>query len=200
MLIEYLVFDWTYRFSADKNITDHISFAGTIVGIILAVVAIFYSFIQAESQNRSSTEIATQIVSLRDVVKDIDLSKLKFSDELNRMSEIAKKLDALDLHVGESKTTLSSMHAEMLNLAFQIANLTGCSKTPRCLRLFVADDVQTSPTFPLWHVETGFQAVSLPLWGLLPAFRRSAGRLRPMSQTIASRTALPSGSGCNKRK
>lgn len=78
--------------------------------------------------------------------------------------------------------------------------LTGCPKTPRCLRLFIADDVQTTPTLPLWLLETGFQPVSWPFLGLLPAFRRSAGGFRPMSQTIASRTASPSGSGCNKRR
>lgn len=43
LILEYVIFDWTYRFGADKVLLDHISFAGTIISIILAVVAIIYS-------------------------------------------------------------------------------------------------------------------------------------------------------------
>lgn len=130
MMIEYFVFDWTSRFGADSNLTDHISFAGTIIGIILAVVAIFYSFVQAESQSRSSTEIAAQIGSLRDVVKEIDLSKVKFSDELDRMSDIAKRLDTLDSHVGQSNNVLSSMQSDVMRLMSQLESFKNQESQP----------------------------------------------------------------------
>ena len=47
LLSQYIIFQWTYNFGSDKNLLDHISFAGTIISIILAIVAIIYSFIQA---------------------------------------------------------------------------------------------------------------------------------------------------------
>lgn len=111
ILIEYVIFNWTYNFGSDKSLTDHVAFAGTIISIILAIVAIIYSFIQTESQNRSSTQIASQITSLRDVVKDFDLSKKEFSSELDRISEIASKLDDVNLHVNESHKVLSTVRS-----------------------------------------------------------------------------------------
>lgn len=119
LLSQYIIFQWTYNFGSDKNLLDHISFAGTIISIILAIVAIIYSFIQAESQNRSSSQIASQITSLRDVVKDIDLSKIQFANELDRIEHIASKLDDLDSHVNASHREISSVLAGVEKLSKQ---------------------------------------------------------------------------------
>ena len=116
LLSEYILFNWTYSFGSDKNLLDHLSFAGTIVSTLLAVIAIFYGFLQSESQNRSSAQIASQISSLKDVVKDIDLSKDKFSGELDRIGEIVTKLDVLDSHIGESNKGIVDLTSKIETL------------------------------------------------------------------------------------
>ncbi len=104
MLIEYIVFNWTYEYGSDSNLINQISFAGTIVSIILAVLAIIYSFVQSEGQKNDSNRIATQISSLETVVKEIDMSKVKFVSELERLEHISKKIDSVNELLESQKT------------------------------------------------------------------------------------------------
>jgi cell division protein FtsL len=82
MVSAYVFIEKVYRYGADTGIVSYVSFAGTIVSIILAVLAIVYSYYQNFSQQRDSSTIATQIDIRRQTVTDVRISKKEFSKEL----------------------------------------------------------------------------------------------------------------------
>jgi len=147
LLVQYIVFQWTFNFGSDKNLIDHVSFAGTIVSIILAIVAIIYSFIQAESQSRTSSQIASQISSLRDIIKDFDASKMKFADELDRIENIAIKLDDVGTHVHESHQEITNVREGVDEL---LLNLTEQSKLAKIKPIADGSDTESEPTKGKW--------------------------------------------------
>jgi len=89
---EYVFLDKVFKYGANEGIVSYISFAGTIVSIILAVLAIVYSYYQNFSQQRDSNNIATQIDLLRKTVNEVQITKAEFSSELSRINEISDKL------------------------------------------------------------------------------------------------------------
>lgn len=90
---QYIVQNWTMGYGNDPNVLNYVSFAGTIVSIILAVLAIVYAFFQTFSQERSSNDIATQVDLLRKIVEDVRVSKNDFVEELERIDDIREKMD-----------------------------------------------------------------------------------------------------------
>jgi len=101
---EYLFIDKVFKYGADAGIVSYVSFAGTIVSIILAVLAIVYSYYQNFSQQRDSNNIATQIDLLRNTVKDVRVSKDEFISELERINSISEKLDQSMSILAESQS------------------------------------------------------------------------------------------------
>ncbi len=101
---EYVFIEKVFRYGASEGIVGYVSFAGTIVSIILAVLAIVYSYYQNFSQQRDVNNISTQIELLRTTVHDVRVSKSEFLDELSRINEISDKLDRSLSIVGESQT------------------------------------------------------------------------------------------------
>jgi hypothetical protein len=54
----------SYQFGGSPNALGYISFAGTLVSIMLGLIAIIYSFVQSISQNTSVIEIRDQVERL----------------------------------------------------------------------------------------------------------------------------------------
>jgi hypothetical protein len=82
---EYVFIDKVFRYRSDQGVIGYVSFAGTIVSIILAVLAIVYSYYQNFAQKRDSSNIAAQVDLLRATVSDVRLSKAEFAEELKRI-------------------------------------------------------------------------------------------------------------------
>ena len=84
MVVEFGILEFSYRFASDELVLSHISLVGTIVGILLAVIAIVYGFIQTSSRQSSGETIAAQVQSLESVVLSLDTSKKDLNQELTR--------------------------------------------------------------------------------------------------------------------
>ena len=67
MLFEYQLIMWTRDYGADKEVLSHVGFAGTIVSIVLAIIAIVYSYYQTFAQERDSATLAEQLRNLGSV-------------------------------------------------------------------------------------------------------------------------------------
>jgi hypothetical protein len=89
---------------------NYISFAGTIASILLAIIAIIYSFVQNESQQRSSGAIAGQIENMRAESRNLTEQRTKLESQLDRVAAIASKLDAVDIAVAESRKDIKTIH------------------------------------------------------------------------------------------
>ncbi|NMH72797.1 hypothetical protein HF078_06915 [Bacillus sp. RO2] len=79
---------FTYEYSGDKEAINHWSFAGTIVSIILAVIAIIFTFYQSFSNEVSANKIEKAADKITAATIDLDVSELKqSSDVINNLAE-----------------------------------------------------------------------------------------------------------------
>ena len=63
-LIQFFIHWVSYQFGGSSNALGYVSFAGTLVSIMLGLIAIIYSFVQSISQNTSVIEIRDQVERL----------------------------------------------------------------------------------------------------------------------------------------
>lgn len=82
LLFEYVVIEWTRVYGGMPDIVSHVGFAGTIVSIVLAVIAIIYSYYQNFAQRRDSGLLSQQLENLRSVAANLqregtDLTTIK---------------------------------------------------------------------------------------------------------------------------
>lgn len=63
-LVQFFIHWVSYQFGGSPNALGYISFAGTLVSIMLGLIAIIYSFVQSISQNTSVIEIRDQVERL----------------------------------------------------------------------------------------------------------------------------------------
>lgn len=90
---QYIITGWVGGYGGDKEVLSHISLAGTVVSIILAILAIVYTYFQTFSQQRDSATIASQIDSLRRVLEEIRSSRADLSDQVQRLEDLGQKVD-----------------------------------------------------------------------------------------------------------
>ncbi|NUE48125.1 hypothetical protein HUC45_24465, partial [Escherichia coli] len=75
VLLKHIIQASAWLYGGNSGALGYLSFAGTAVSIILAVLAIIYSFLQSSAQEKSSLNISTQVAKLVDVVQNIEISK-----------------------------------------------------------------------------------------------------------------------------
>lgn len=71
MLFEYVVMEWTRVYGSNQDVVSHVGFAGTIVSIVLAVIAIIYSYYQTFAQRKDSSLLALQLENLQSVAANL---------------------------------------------------------------------------------------------------------------------------------
>lgn len=109
IFVMYLFRDFFFHsifLSQDKRLFDAISFAGTIVSIILGVLAIIYTLFQGFSQQSSSEKLATQISTLRKIISRNQSQQESFEKEMEKFEGISNSL----LQISNSVENLRSEH------------------------------------------------------------------------------------------
>lgn len=108
-VVQAFIWFLSHTYSGSNNALGYVSFAGTIISIILAVVAIIYNFTESVGQKNKSDLISIQIEKLRDVVANIDIK----SDSLNVISEISQELstfkESFDKRICETNERILSL-------------------------------------------------------------------------------------------
>jgi hypothetical protein len=116
LLTQFLIHWLSLRYGGSTSALGYVSFAGTVVSILLGLIAIIYSFVQSVSQNSSAVEIREQTERLVAAGKKINHSK----------NEIHKTA----LELSEITTHLSGKISENTNATNKITDiLTDISKT-----------------------------------------------------------------------
>jgi hypothetical protein len=115
---EYILIVWTQNYGADQNVLSHVGFAGTIISIILAVIAILYSYYQTFAQQRDSASLAEQLRHLQTVTATLGESSrnnLQQEQELIAIrAQIQESLDAAkrtEVMVGGIHATVADLKA-----------------------------------------------------------------------------------------
>lgn len=118
ILIQFIVQVGALTFSSDNNVLNYISFAGTIVSIILATIAIVYSFVQTISQQSSASNISNQVDKLMSVVGVIDESKKTIKTSIQHLNEASKRLDTAIENQTKINTTVETISNHFSNEKF----------------------------------------------------------------------------------
>ena len=94
MLTQFIVQFIAFIYAGNSSALGYISISGTIVSIILALLAIIYSYYQSTSQANSSSSLNSQIDKLIGIVDKVKTDKSDFSHELEQLSDIREKIDS----------------------------------------------------------------------------------------------------------
>jgi type II secretory pathway pseudopilin PulG len=92
ILFEYQLITWTQRYGTDHDVVSHVGFAGTIVSIILALVAIFYSYYQGFAQQRDAQALAQQLSVLRDLGANLTKSGQSIASSGAELQDVREQL------------------------------------------------------------------------------------------------------------
>ena len=128
---QLLLTQWTIHAAGNRDVLDYISFAGTVIGMVLAVLAIVYSFISNASQKTDSEFLRSQIFSLNDAISRANQSGNDFSRELGRLEEIR-----------ESLSELNSISSTSLDVTNQIAGKMAALENQTAQKAQKAEDVE----------------------------------------------------------
>jgi archaellum component FlaC len=106
MLGQYVMTVWIRGYGNESNIVSYVSFASTIVSIILAVLAIVYTNFQNAAQQRDSNSIETQILRLQDIVTNVKDTTAKLESEVGGTRTIASHIEELTKEVSDLQSGL----------------------------------------------------------------------------------------------
>ncbi|KOS60585.1 hypothetical protein FJQ98_12060 [Lysinibacillus agricola] len=92
---------FTYQYSGDKNVISHWGFAGTIVSIILAVLAIIYTYYQSATTVDSTKRLEKSAKKVEKVSTRVEVATKELeNNNLNEIiSDLEKRLSSLLLEM-----------------------------------------------------------------------------------------------------
>lgn len=121
---QFFIHSISGRFGGSANALGYVSFAGTVVSILLGLIAIIYSFVQSISQTSNVAEMSKQTELLTSAAREVLASKDMIHNsavEIRSVTEsLAGKLDDNTRELGSirqglSGFTLISPSSEMQN-------------------------------------------------------------------------------------
>lgn len=117
VLVQLLLHYWTSESMNSGEVLAYVSFAGTIVSIILAVLAIIYSFVQTQAQQATSDSISREIFRLTDVATRIDTTSRGVTTAVTELPVVMSQLNELPKAMSnEFKTVISELSNSTMSL------------------------------------------------------------------------------------
>lgn len=106
LLLQFIVYYFAFIYGGSVKALGYISFAGTMVSIILAILAIGYTHVESNQQKNTSFVLANQIESLMELNKKLEVQ----ADALEGIKGLEKKLNGLSENVDlQFKKTINKM-------------------------------------------------------------------------------------------
>ncbi len=124
-------FVWYASFvnSGNSSALTYVSFAGTLISIILAVLAIGYTYGESQVQKNKSDNVSEQIGVLNEVIRNVKLE----SESLNDITKISNQLEALalDLNFGlkSSENAVNAVQSGLVDLQSALKSNTTNSES-----------------------------------------------------------------------
>lgn len=110
VLGQWLLYYWSSESMNSEEILAYVSFAGTIVSMILAVLAIIYSFVQTQAQQSTSDSISREIFRLTDVTTEINKTSQGITDAVSQLPVVITQLEGLpEVLSDEIKSVMSEI-------------------------------------------------------------------------------------------
>ncbi|HCU0834604.1 TPA: hypothetical protein OUJ22_004145 [Pseudomonas aeruginosa] len=110
VILQFILHWLAFQYRGSSNALGYISFAGTVVSIVLGVVAIIYSFVQSISHSTSVEEMRAQVEDLIAATKDINKSK----DSLHESTtKIISAVESLNINLVENTTKANELYSKI---------------------------------------------------------------------------------------
>ena len=100
LILLHFLYSSIYNYSDIKNVVDAFAFGGTLVGIIVGVIAIIYAFYQGAAQQNTNNTMVSELTKLAGIKEDIGASALALKEELKGLSAVTTKLVDIETSVG----------------------------------------------------------------------------------------------------
>ncbi|MEO8065090.1 MAG: hypothetical protein ABI821_20345 [Pseudomonadota bacterium] len=91
-LTQFIIHCWTVDYGSDENVVSQVGFAGTLVSIALAGIAIVYAYFQTYSQKRDSDAVATRLAQMRELLASLNTSGAQIGNYAAFMEETQARL------------------------------------------------------------------------------------------------------------
>ncbi|PEJ52827.1 hypothetical protein [Bacillus wiedmannii] len=113
IIILFAVSTYTYKYSTNENVIAHWGFAGTIVSIILAIIAIVYTFFDNFTSKSSHQKLEESADRIKDITKKLDSNNLV--DSSNKIEEIGSKLEVITFKMDKQLESINNEINKMHN-------------------------------------------------------------------------------------
>lgn len=108
LIVEAFIFWVAFQFAGNSSALGYVSFAGTLISIILAMLAIGYTYGESQQQKNSSATLATQLDSLVKIKDKLQIQAQALENIQNLKKDITDfKAEVFD-HFSETKNKIES--------------------------------------------------------------------------------------------
>lgn len=137
--LQFIIYYFSYIYGGSVKALGYISFAGTLISIILAVIAIGYTYGESIKQKGSSDQLLLEIASLRDIkdklagqvdiLENIAAIKSAVEDTKNAVNrfDIAKEIEKFQLQLKDTESPTFSTNIELDKIEQIIMGFKGVS-------------------------------------------------------------------------
>lgn len=114
LIVLHIIYSSVYRYADIKDVVAAFGFGGTLVGIIVGVIAIIYAFFQGTSQQRTNETMIGEIGKLNNVKEEIGKTAGVLKEELGQLREITDKISQIDTNVTSSTSQLAEIREKLV--------------------------------------------------------------------------------------
>lgn len=115
-IIQAFIWWISFQFSGSSSALGYISFAGTLISIILAVLAIGYTYGESQQQKNSSLTLVNQIEELVKIKDDLKIQADALESMQNLKNDITTFKEEVLNHFFETKNKIESNNGYIQNL------------------------------------------------------------------------------------
>lgn len=103
----------SYQYANNSNALGYVSFAGTLISIILAVLAIGYTYGESHQQKNSSVTLGNQIESLVSIKDKLEIQANSLNDIKDLKNALENFYTKLDNHFSETNNNLNKVKIDL---------------------------------------------------------------------------------------
>lgn len=112
-MVEYILLDWVYDYSHNREIVDAVSFGGTLLSILVGQIAIGLSLYLAYSQQRDSDTVAREVLRLQQVAELMRSSSEEMGRSLKKLDRVGDKLEEHTPHILSTHEKSDMIHEQV---------------------------------------------------------------------------------------
>lgn len=121
-LISLLIYFMTLKLTKNSEVVDYISFGGTLIGILLAVIAIIYAYQQGNQSSQSYSETKALLSVISHNVKDMDQIKTNVALSNESIKELTGRVLGQNIYTGNGKEDIDNLSIQTKNESKRFLN------------------------------------------------------------------------------